>query len=560
MMRRRAYPAGYIDDDRRPHRRLLPRRSRRDARVSGETRRPQRPKRSRSESKTRDRDRGARRRCDHRLVLAATRRLGRPLHRLRRGRGARAAERGGAAACSTVAFARGRPRVPAGATGRADRCRGDRRPSWPRSSAGAGACSTRRSRARSEQVDARRAHLDPRRGAARARSCAGAQAEPRLAARTYRAQPSWDAGRAQSAQRSTMLAPSRDRTRSPASIARATSSPRAQARGGRDRRRAAVSSPSCSEQRTLAERQLGELEVQRAKHEIRAPATSRPSCRPSCSGPASSRSPGPRVLAVLDPRDKYVQIYVPVGGPRTESASDAGSRSSSTATPGGASPGRSVFVADQANFTPEKIETRERPRRPGVPRQGAHPRGRRALPARALKGTSTCSTTTRRVRATRRSQRAAADDDGQERPRARWRSAFAGSRSASARARALAGVELSRSTGAQLVGVVGPDGAGQDDPAPRAGGPARGRGRATRRCSASICAATCGALKARARATCRRSSACSASSRCGRTWPSPAACIASPARRSRRAAGELLERTGLGAVRATGRRGRSRAA
>jgi len=60
---------------------------------------------------------------------------------------------------------------------------------------------------------------------------------------------------------------------------------------------------------------------------------------------------------VLDPRDKYVQVYVPVAdvarfrvGRRVEIVLDS--------EPGRRVPGEISFVADQANFTPEKIETR----------------------------------------------------------------------------------------------------------------------------------------------------------------------------------------------------------
>jgi HlyD family secretion protein len=110
------------------------------------------------------------------------------------------------------------------------------------------------------------------------------------------------------------------------------------------------------ERRGLAERQLAELEVQLAKHEIRAPAT--PTVVQSqLLWPGELAQPGTPILAVLDPRDKYVQIYVPVGdaervrvGARVEIELDS--------APGRRVPGEISFVADSANFTPEKIETR----------------------------------------------------------------------------------------------------------------------------------------------------------------------------------------------------------
>jgi HlyD family secretion protein len=73
--------------------------------------------------------------------------------------------------------------------------------------------------------------------------------------------------------------------------------------------------------------------------------------------PGELAQPGTSVLAVLDPADKYVRVYVPVEesarlpvGQRVEIVLDS--------EPGRRVPGEVSFVADQANFTPEKIETR----------------------------------------------------------------------------------------------------------------------------------------------------------------------------------------------------------
>jgi HlyD family secretion protein len=73
--------------------------------------------------------------------------------------------------------------------------------------------------------------------------------------------------------------------------------------------------------------------------------------------PGELAQPGAPVLAVLDPADKYVQIYAPVAdvdelrlGRRVEIELDS--------LPGKRIPGEVSFVADQASFTPEKIETR----------------------------------------------------------------------------------------------------------------------------------------------------------------------------------------------------------
>src|SRR5262249_1140991 len=65
------------------------------------------------------------------------------------------------------------------------------------------------------------------------------------------------------------------------------------------------------EQRELAERQLAELEGGLAKHEDHAPAA--PTVvQTQLLWPGELAQPGTPILSVLDPRDKYVQIYVPV--------------------------------------------------------------------------------------------------------------------------------------------------------------------------------------------------------------------------------------------------------
>jgi multidrug resistance efflux pump len=110
------------------------------------------------------------------------------------------------------------------------------------------------------------------------------------------------------------------------------------------------------ERRTLAEAQLGELRVTAGKYTIRAPAV--PSVvQTQHLWPGELAQPGAAVLSVLDPRDKYVQIYVPAEdlarvrpGRRVEIELDS--------APGRRVPGEISFVADQASFTPEKIETR----------------------------------------------------------------------------------------------------------------------------------------------------------------------------------------------------------
>ena len=105
-----------------------------------------------------------------------------------------------------------------------------------------------------------------------------------------------------------------------------------------------------------ARAQLAELEVLHAKYFIHAPNV--PTVvQTQLLWPGELAQPGTPLLSVLDPRDKYVQIYVPVSdaarvrvGQRVEIELDS--------QPGKRVPGEVSFVADSANFTPEKIETR----------------------------------------------------------------------------------------------------------------------------------------------------------------------------------------------------------
>jgi HlyD family secretion protein len=110
------------------------------------------------------------------------------------------------------------------------------------------------------------------------------------------------------------------------------------------------------ERRSLTESQRRELEVTAAKYTIHAPAV--PTVvQTQHIWAGELAQPGAPIVAVLDPKDKYVQIYVPVAdvgelrlGRRVEIELDS--------RPGQRIPGEVSFVSDQANFTPEKIETR----------------------------------------------------------------------------------------------------------------------------------------------------------------------------------------------------------
>jgi multidrug resistance efflux pump len=108
--------------------------------------------------------------------------------------------------------------------------------------------------------------------------------------------------------------------------------------------------------RDQAKAELAGLEVLRSKYQIRAPNV--PTVvQTQYAWPGELAQPGTAILSVLDPRDKYVQIYVSVAdldrfrvGQRVEIELDS--------RPGRRVPGEVSFIADKANFTPEKIETR----------------------------------------------------------------------------------------------------------------------------------------------------------------------------------------------------------
>jgi len=102
--------------------------------------------------------------------------------------------------------------------------------------------------------------------------------------------------------------------------------------------------------------QLDELRVTASKYTIHAPAVATV-VQTQFIWPGELAQPGSAILSVLDPADKYVQVYVPAAdvtrfrvGQRVEIELDS--------EPGRRVPGEVSFVADTANFTPEKIETR----------------------------------------------------------------------------------------------------------------------------------------------------------------------------------------------------------
>lgn len=107
----------------------------------------------------------------------------------------------------------------------------------------------------------------------------------------------------------------------------------------------------------LAEAERDELRVTLAKSTIRAPAVAT-RVETQFIWPGELAQPGTPIMALLDPTDQYVQIYVPVAdldrvrvGQRVAIELDS--------QPGTRIPGEISFLADRANFTPEKIETRD---------------------------------------------------------------------------------------------------------------------------------------------------------------------------------------------------------
>ena len=109
-------------------------------------------------------------------------------------------------------------------------------------------------------------------------------------------------------------------------------------------------------QRELAAAELAELEVLAAKYTVRAPAVAT-TVQTKFLWPGELAQPGSAVLAVLDPTDKYVQLYVPVADLAAVRVGDA-VEIELDSQPGHRVPGEITFLADQATFTPEKIESR----------------------------------------------------------------------------------------------------------------------------------------------------------------------------------------------------------
>ncbi len=111
------------------------------------------------------------------------------------------------------------------------------------------------------------------------------------------------------------------------------------------------------QQRALAEAELATLRVTHDKYVVTAPPVPT-RVETQFLWPGELAQPGAAIMALLDPADQYVQIYVPVSdlervrvGQRVAIELDS--------APGRRVPGEISFIADRANFTPERIETRD---------------------------------------------------------------------------------------------------------------------------------------------------------------------------------------------------------
>jgi HlyD family secretion protein len=109
--------------------------------------------------------------------------------------------------------------------------------------------------------------------------------------------------------------------------------------------------------RELAGAVLDELHVTHSKYVIRAPAA-RTVMQTRFLRAGELAQPGTPVATLLDPLDKYIQLYVPVSelgsiqvGQKVWLEPDS--------EPERRYPAEISFIADQAGFTPEKIETRD---------------------------------------------------------------------------------------------------------------------------------------------------------------------------------------------------------
>ena len=110
------------------------------------------------------------------------------------------------------------------------------------------------------------------------------------------------------------------------------------------------------EQKTLAQNQLAELELVLAKYTIHAPDVAT-IVQTQLIWPGELAQAGTPLLSLLDPRDKYVQIYVGVADLSRVAIGDP-VEIELDSKPGRRVRGEISFIAEHANFTPEKIETR----------------------------------------------------------------------------------------------------------------------------------------------------------------------------------------------------------
>ena len=127
-------------------------------------------------------------------------------------------------------------------------------------------------------------------------------------------------------------------------------------RRGRSRSRA-ISSRCCGQQRELAAAELAELEVTAAKYVIHAPAVAT-TVQTQFLWPGELAQPGTRRARRARSRRQVRAGLRPGRRPRRASASATAVEIELDSAPGRRVPGEVTFVADQATFTPEKIESR----------------------------------------------------------------------------------------------------------------------------------------------------------------------------------------------------------
>ena len=215
------------------------------------------------------------------------------------------------------------------------------------------------------------------RAARRARARAEAAATSRRAA--SRASRAWCAPAPARRSSSTMTRAARDQAASARDHARDMLA-RTRAAGGRDHGRAPSARRAARRARARDRASSTSSRSPRAKYAIHAPPVATV-VQTQFIWPGELAQPGSALVAVLDPTDKYVQVYVPVAdvdrvrvGQRVEIELDSRARPPR--------PRRGQLPRRSSDVHAGEDRDALGPPRPGLPRQGADPRRGRALPAR----------------------------------------------------------------------------------------------------------------------------------------------------------------------------------